>query len=72
MSGSRAAAEVQVKELDQTTAEELFDRICQRQMGISGAEFLRRWDASEYADTDVDSVPGLADVVMTLPLIRES
>jgi hypothetical protein len=56
--------------LDETEATALFDRICRREMSLTGAEFLERWDAGEYSDTDVDSVPGLADVVMALPLIR--
>lgn len=72
MGGSRAASEVQVKELSEQAADELFDKICRREMGISGVEFLRRWDAGGYAGTDVDAVEGLADVVMALPLIRES
>ena len=69
--GSHAATEVQVKELSEQEADELFDRICRREMGVTGAEFLRRWDAGDFADVDVDSVPGLTDVVMALPMVRE-
>ena len=69
--GSHAATEVQVEELSEQEADELFDRICRREMGVSGAEFLRRWDAGDFADVDVDSVPGLTDVVMALPMVRE-
>jgi hypothetical protein len=29
----------------------LFDREAQRLLGISGEEFVRRWDAGEYKDT---------------------
>jgi len=75
MGGSRAAEDVPIKELSQQEAGqeagELFDRICRREMRISATEFLQRWDAGEYDRTDVDSVPGLADVAMALPLIRE-
>lgn len=71
MGGSRAAEDVPIKELSQQEAGELFDRICRREMRISATEFLRCWDAGEYDRTDVDSVPGLADVAMALPLIRE-
>ena len=28
----------------------LFEREAQRMLGISGEEFLRRWDAGEYRD----------------------
>lgn len=68
---SHAATEVQVSELSEQEADELFDRICRREMGVAGVEFLRRWDAGEFADVDVDSVPGLTDVVMALPLVRD-
>jgi hypothetical protein len=37
---------------------------------MSRAEFLRRWDAGEYQDLDVDSIPGLVDVVLALSLVR--
>lgn len=71
MGGRRAVTEVQAEELTERDAAELFDRICQREMGVSGAEFLRRWDAGDFAGVDVDAVPGLTDVVMALPLVRE-
>jgi hypothetical protein len=58
------------EELDEQQAADLFDRICQREMGISGAEFLARWDAGLYRGVDVDDVDGLPDVVAALPSIR--
>ena len=69
--GSHAATEVQVDELSEQEAAELFDRICRREMGVSGTEFLRRWDTGDFAGVEVDSVPGLPDVVMALPMVRE-
>jgi len=70
MSGSRAVDDVQVKELTELQAAEVFDGICRRELGMSGAEFLRRWDAGEYADVDVDSVDGLPDVTVAVALVR--
>ncbi len=70
MRSSRAAEDVQVKELTADEAAEAFDTICRRELGLSGAEFLSRWDAGVYGDTDVDDVAGLADVVTALPLVR--
>jgi len=35
-----------------------------------GEEFLRRWDAGEWVDIDLDKVPGLVDVSMAIPLVR--
>lgn len=50
--------------------DDMFDRIARKNMGISGAEFLRRWDAGEYEGVDWDSVKGLRAVAMALPLAR--
>jgi len=35
---------------------------------MSGAEFLRKWDAKEFGD-DPDQ-PGIMDVAFLLPLVR--
>jgi hypothetical protein len=48
----------------------MFDRIAQKNMGISGPEFLRRWDAGEFKGVDWDSIDGLHAVAMALPLAR--
>jgi hypothetical protein len=37
---------------------------------MSGSEFLRRWDAGQYRDSDVDQVDGLPDVVAAISLVR--
>jgi hypothetical protein len=48
----------------------MFDRIARKNMGISGREFLQRWDAGEFEGVDWDSVDGLRTVAMALPLAR--
>jgi hypothetical protein len=70
VSRSRAANEVRVDEMSAQEAVEAFDTICQRELGMSGAEFLRRWDEGEYRDVDVDQVDGLPDVVGAIALVR--
>jgi hypothetical protein len=53
------------------TAEEgehILDRQTRKILGISGDEFLRRWDAGEYAD-DPDA-PGVRQVVPFLSFVR--
>jgi hypothetical protein len=50
--------------------DDMFDRIARKNMGIPGAEFLRRWDAGEFEGTDWDSIDGLRAVAMALPLAR--
>ncbi len=55
---------------DEVTPEEghrIFDDVARRYMGISGEEFLRRWNAGAIED---DDAPGVRDVVPYLPLAR--
>ena len=48
----------------------VFDRQARRRLGISGEEFLRRWNAGEYEHTADLGEPGVMDVVMLLPLVQ--
>ena len=48
--------------LTRDQAKEEFDRQAQQRLGISGAEFLRKWDAGEY--TDPDSSPDMMSIAM--------
>ncbi|MGH3855827.1 MAG: hypothetical protein ACRDR6_20540 [Pseudonocardiaceae bacterium] len=57
-------------ELSQQEAEEAFDAVARRAMGISGAEFLRRWDAHHYEGQCMDDVEGLVETWMAVGLIR--
>ena len=61
------STKTEVNELDSTAGAALFDRIAQTYMGISGAEFIERWNAGEFDGTDWDDVPGLAEVATALP-----
>ncbi|WP_432249132.1 hypothetical protein ACRAR1_17675 [Streptomyces sanyensis] len=36
-------------EVDYSEGAEILDRAARRKLGISGEEFIRRWDAGEYA-----------------------
>lgn len=62
--------EVEIVELTDEDAASAFDEVARREMGLSGADFLARWDAGEWAERDLDEVPGLVDVWMSLPLVR--
>ncbi len=46
----------------------IFDEAARCHLGMSGDEFLRRWDAGEFAD-DPDR-PEVIDVAMMIPLVR--
>ncbi len=67
---ARNAARANVPPVREATHEEglvMLDRRARRRLGISGAEFLRRWEAGEYtADPDQ---PGVIDVAMLLPFV---
>lgn len=50
----------------------LFDQQCRLRLGMSGAEFIRRWDAGEYED--LKDVPENNDVLyisLLLPFGRQ-
>lgn len=58
---------VTADELTPDEAREIFDRAAREEFGISGEEFLRRWDAGEYADTDD---PKITRLEILMPLAR--
>lgn len=64
------AYDVEVDQMSEQAAGEVFDGIARRELGISGSEFLQRWDAGEYQETDRDDVDGLSEVVAAMPLVR--
>jgi hypothetical protein len=70
VSQDTTTCDVEIVELSGDEAADAFDQLARREMGISGAEFLRRWDVGEWTDEDFDDVHGLVDVWMGLPLVR--
>ena len=49
----------------------LFDRICRRELGIPGTEFLCRYDAGEYAAIpDDQDGRKIGRIVMLMPFAR--
>ena len=62
--------DVEVHEMSDQEAGEVFDGIARRELGISGAEFLRRWDAGEYEAIDRDELDGLSEVEAAISLVR--
>jgi hypothetical protein len=66
----RAACGSEIVELSQQEAEEAFDAVARREMGISGEEFLRRWDAGDYEGQRMDDVEGLVATWMAIGLVR--
>jgi hypothetical protein len=68
---AHATSQADLLEIDgEAEAFEVFDTVCQRELQIDGREFLRRWDAGEYRNTDVDDIEGLAEVVAALSFAR--
>jgi hypothetical protein len=57
--------------LDRDEARRAFDREAQARLGISGEEFLRRWDAGDYADPALDPLPsGVERLAALVPFGR--
>jgi len=54
--------------LTRAQARAIFDRTARRALRMSGAEFLRKWEAGEFKDPD--SNPNVMEVAMLLPLGR--
>jgi hypothetical protein len=57
-----------IRFLDDDEAREQFDRQAQRLLGISGDEFIRRYDAGEYDTLQDDRQQ---DAVMKLDMLRD-
>lgn len=62
----------EVRELSREEGRQLFDRQARRYLGISGEEFLKKWDAGEYGDPDdrTKNPPGVMQLAMLLPFVR--
>ena len=61
-------ADVAVEECTSEEGRALFDAAARRHLGISGDEFLAKWDAGEY-DDDPDR-PEVLRVAMMMPFGR--
>lgn len=52
---------------------ELFDRQARRLLGLSGEEFLRKWDAGEYRDLpDTPETRTVAYLALLIPFGRKN
>jgi hypothetical protein len=58
---------VNVVELTEVEGATLFDRAARRDLGITGAEFLARWDRGDYAGAEDPAAEGVA---MLIPFAR--
>jgi hypothetical protein len=57
--------------IDPDGARRAFDREARDRLGISGEEFLRRWDAGEFEHMDADFPPSaVARLVTLMPFAR--
>lgn len=67
---SEQPAICEVHECTTEEAHALYDRMARKHLGISGTEFLRRWDAGEYEGVDLDSISGLVQLYIAMPFGR--
>lgn len=59
-----------VKELTQEESWELFDQQARAWLGISGEEFIRRFEANEFTEEQLDSDSDIVYLAMKLPVVR--
>jgi hypothetical protein len=60
----------EVVTMDGQGSADLFDQMAKKYMGISGSDFITKWDRGEFKGVNWDDVPGLAEVAMALPFAR--
>lgn len=72
MEQATSRADWEVRELSREEGRKLFDRQARRYLGISGEEFLEKWDSREYGDPDdrAKNPPGVMELAMLLPFVR--
>lgn len=58
-----------IRELDDEQSWQLFDEAAQHYLGVSGSEFLARWEAGDFEDPDR---PEVMSVIMLLPFALSS
>ena len=50
----------------------MFDEVARAWTGLSGEEFIRRWEAGEYADIPDDAAHRhIVELVLMIPLARQ-
>ncbi|BBZ11588.1 hypothetical protein [Mycobacterium branderi] len=59
--------DVQIVDIERDQAFKRFDQVCQRELHISGHEFVENYLNGAYRGVDVDSVQGLSKVLSILP-----
>ncbi len=60
-----------VRIIDAAEAREVFDYQARKLVGMSGEEFLRRWDAGEYRNIpDTPEGRRTMEVIFLLPFVR--
>jgi hypothetical protein len=59
-----------VQDLTRAETRELFDRQARSWLGISGEEFVRRYDAGEITPEQLDNDNDVIVLVMMLPHVR--
>ena len=62
------APEVTYEEVSPDEGRRLLDSQAREYFGISGAEFIRRWEAGDFDDED--ACPEAVRLAMLIPLVR--
>jgi hypothetical protein len=60
-----------IKELTPEESRELFDRQAREWLGISGDEFIRRYEAGEITEDQLDYDSNVIILAMKIPYVRQ-
>jgi hypothetical protein len=67
MPHTKSDHEVEIVEATREEGRAMLDRAAREELGMSGGQFLAKWDAGEYDDTDN---PAVTRVAMLIPFAR--
>lgn len=67
MAATTPAAQAEIRWLTPEEGREQFDAATRQMMGMSGEEFIRRWEAGEYRE--IADTPGNLHIVALVSLI---
>lgn len=68
MERTAAREDRHIRELSETESWDLFDAAANAYLGLSGEEFLKRWESGYYEDPDR---PDVMSVLMLLPFASD-
>jgi hypothetical protein len=70
MSALKKKKSAQVRWVSKDEFSAMVDSRAQRVLGISGGQFIARWNKGQYRKMDTDTCPGVVELAILAPLPR--